>query len=84
MNSIGVVRHVDELGRVVIPAEVRQVLDIKIKDPLEIFIDKDKEIIILGKYAAGCVFCDTVTSNRFKGKLVCSDCSSSARNHSDT
>lgn len=81
MKSIGVVRHVDELGRVVIPIEVRKVLDIAEKDPLEIFIDSEKEIIILGKYAASCVFCNTVTSNRFKGKLVCPFCAASAKDY---
>lgn len=82
MKSTGVVRKVDELGRVVIPIEVRKVLDIAEKDPLEIFIDSEKEIIILGKYAASCVFCDTVTSDRFKGKLVCLPCAESAKDYS--
>ena len=48
MKSTGIVRKVDELGRVVIPIELRRVLDIEVKDALEIFTDDDK--IILKKY----------------------------------
>lgn len=48
MKSTGIVRKVDELGRVVIPIELRRTLDIHIKDPLEIYVDNDK--IILKKY----------------------------------
>lgn len=48
MKSTGIVRKVDELGRVVIPIELRRTLDIKEKDPIEIYVDDDK--IILRKY----------------------------------
>ncbi|MFE4525859.1 AbrB/MazE/SpoVT family DNA-binding domain-containing protein [Cytobacillus firmus] len=51
MKSIGVVRKVDELGRVVLPIELRRVFNIEIKDPLEIFVENDK--IILQKYNPG-------------------------------
>ncbi|EJP0467842.1 AbrB/MazE/SpoVT family DNA-binding domain-containing protein [Escherichia coli] len=51
MKSIGIVRKVDELGRIVIPRELRRVFDIEIKDPLEIFVEDDK--IILQKYNPG-------------------------------
>lgn len=51
MKSIGVVRKVDELGRIVLPMELRRVYDIQIKDPLEIFVEDDK--IILQKYNPG-------------------------------
>ncbi|TQS75354.1 AbrB/MazE/SpoVT family DNA-binding domain-containing protein [Ornithinibacillus gellani] len=50
MKSTGIVRKVDELGRVVIPIELRRTLDINIKDPLEIYVDNDK--IVLKKYKA--------------------------------
>lgn len=73
MKSTGVVRKVDELGRIVLPAEIRQSLDIKIKDPLEFFVDGEQ--IILKKYQPGCIFCggmEGVTS--FGGKLLCADC----------
>ncbi|MFD2045588.1 AbrB/MazE/SpoVT family DNA-binding domain-containing protein [Ornithinibacillus salinisoli] len=48
MKSTGIVRKVDELGRVVIPIELRRTLDINIKDPLEIYVDNDK--VVLKKY----------------------------------
>ncbi|WP_284140709.1 MULTISPECIES: AbrB/MazE/SpoVT family DNA-binding domain-containing protein [unclassified Virgibacillus] len=48
MKSTGIVRKVDELGRVVIPIELRRSLDINIKDPLEIYVDNDK--VVLKKY----------------------------------
>lgn len=50
MKSTGIVRKVDELGRVVIPKELRRVLDINEKDPMEIYVEDDK--IILKKYKA--------------------------------
>lgn len=75
MKSTGIVRKVDELGRVVIPIELRRTLDIEEKDALEIYVDADR--IILRKYepACSCVFCgnaDEVTN--FKGKNVCKEC----------
>ena len=69
MKSTGIVRKVDELGRVVIPIELRRNLDIEVKDALEIFVDG--EHIILKKYAPACIFCgqakDVVS---FKGKNI--------------
>ena len=73
MKSTGIVRKVDELGRVVIPIELRRTLDIEEKDALEIYVDSDR--IILRKYEPACVFCgnaDEVTN--FKGKNVCKEC----------
>ena len=73
MKSIGIVRKIDELGRIVLPIELRNKMDINTKDSVEIFVDNDK--IILKKYQPCCLFCgnaDNVTM--FKGKLVCRDC----------
>ena len=73
MKSIGIVRKIDELGRIVLPIELRNKMDINTKDSVEIFVDNDK--IILKKYQPCCVFCgnaDNVTM--FKVKLVCRDC----------
>lgn len=75
MKSTGIVRKVDELGRVVIPIELRRTLAIEEKDALEIYVDADR--IILRKYepACSCVFCgnaDEVTN--FKGKNICKEC----------
>ncbi|MBO5203838.1 MAG: AbrB/MazE/SpoVT family DNA-binding domain-containing protein [Clostridia bacterium] len=73
MKSTGVVRKVDELGRIVLPIEIRKVLDIKQKDAIEIFTDADK--IILQKYQPACVFCNNTDDVvYFNGKRICSDC----------
>ena len=73
MKSTGIVRKVDELGRVVLPMELRRTLGIGEKDPLEIHVDSDK--IILRKYEPGCVFCNNTTDIQlFNGKNVCRAC----------
>ena len=67
MKSTGIVRRVDELGRIVLPIELRRTLDIAEKDSVEIYVDKDT--IILKKFRSACTFCgegeDVID---FKGK----------------
>ncbi len=73
MKSTGIVRKVDELGRVVIPIELRRTLSIEQKDSLEIYVDGEK--IILRKYEPACVFCGNANGvEHFKGKIVCKSC----------
>ena len=73
MKSTGIVRKVDELGRVVLPIELRRTLDIAEKDALEIFIDSSN--IILKKYEPACIFCGNAKDiSVFKGKNICPDC----------
>jgi transcriptional pleiotropic regulator of transition state genes len=73
MKSTGIVRKVDELGRVVIPIELRRTLDIEEKDSLEIYVDGEK--IILKKYEPACVFCGNANGVvHFRGKNVCKSC----------
>lgn len=73
MKSTGIVRKVDELGRIVLPVEMRRTLDIAEKDALEIYVDGDS--IILRKYHESCVFCDSLRNViSFKGRNVCADC----------
>ncbi|MTI82084.1 MAG: AbrB/MazE/SpoVT family DNA-binding domain-containing protein [Firmicutes bacterium] len=75
MKSTGIVRKVDELGRVVIPIELRRTLGIEEKDALEIYVDDEK--IILRKYEPACVFCGNAADvQMFKGKQVCQECAS--------
>ena len=50
MKATGIVRRIDDLGRVVIPKEIRRTLRIREGDPLEIFVDRDGEVI-LKKYS---------------------------------
>ena len=73
MKSTGIVRKVDELGRIVLPKEIRTVMDIKEKDAIEIFTTSDQ--IILQKYHPACVFCNNVENViYFSGKRVCASC----------
>ena len=57
MKSTGIVRKVDELGRIVLPIELRRTLDIAEKDALEIYVDGST--IVLKKFRPSCVFCDS-------------------------
>lgn len=73
MKATGIVRKVDELGRIVLPIELRRTLDIAERDSLEIFVNDD--MIVLKKFQPTCVFCNggkNIVS--FKGKNVCSTC----------
>jgi transcriptional pleiotropic regulator of transition state genes len=73
MKATGIVRRVDELGRVVIPIELRRNLGIGEKDGLEIFVEAER--IILRKYEPCCVFCGNAEKiTHFKGKNVCDSC----------
>ncbi len=73
MKSTGIVRKVDELGRIVLPMEIRKLMDINIKDPIEIYTDEDR--IILAKYHPACIFCgDAEDVIFFGGKRVCRSC----------
>ncbi|MBQ3118690.1 MAG: AbrB/MazE/SpoVT family DNA-binding domain-containing protein [Clostridia bacterium] len=73
MKSTGIVRKVDELGRIVLPIELRRTLDIAEKDSLEIYVDDDR--IILRKYEPTCVFCGSSKDVlSFKGKNICPNC----------
>lgn len=73
MKSTGMVRKVDELGRIVLPAEIRQSMDINVRDALEIFTDGGR--IILQKYEPSCVFCTNVDGiTIYKNKRICADC----------
>ena len=79
MKSTGVVRKVDELGRIVVPIELRRTMDIAVKDTLEIFVEGDQ--IILKKYHPACMFCDdTQNVTPYKGKMVCNSCMEELRN----
>lgn len=73
MKSTGVVRKVDELGRIVVPIEIRNKLNISEKDPVEIFVEGKN--IVLKKFEPNCIFCgNTKNLTSFKDKLVCNKC----------
>ena len=63
----------DELGRIVLPIELRRSLDIAEKDALEIYVDGER--VILKKYQPACVFCGEARDiSNYKGKNICSEC----------
>ena len=74
MKSTGIIRKVDELGRVVIPIEIRNQFNIAEKDPIEIYVDGSS--IVLKKYEPNCIFCgNTENLINYNDKLICEDCS---------
>ncbi|MBQ7314893.1 MAG: AbrB/MazE/SpoVT family DNA-binding domain-containing protein [Clostridia bacterium] len=74
MKATGIIRNVDELGRIVIPKELRRKLEIEHGDAVEIFVDED--LIILRKYTPACIFCgdEAAEVQIYKGKKVCKAC----------
>ena len=73
MKSTGIVRKVDELGRIVLPVELRRSLNISERDALEIYVDGDR--IILRKEQNACVFCGAAQGlAEFKDRKVCPAC----------
>ncbi len=73
MKSTGIVRRVDELGRIVLPIELRRTLGIEEKDGVEIFVDGDT--IVLRKYQPGCVICGNVDSLAYIDNVpICQEC----------
>lgn len=73
MKSTGIIRKVDELGRIVLPIELRRTLDIAEHDEMEIYIENNQ--IILQKYEHNCVFCGSTQGLvQYKGKFICNKC----------
>lgn len=69
MKSTGIVRKVDELGRIVLPIELRKTLHINVKDPLEVYVDGDK--VILQKYEPSDIFTGSMNDLiEYKGKRI--------------
>ena len=79
MKSTGIVRKVDELGRIVLPIELRRTFNIEVKDALEIYVDE--ATIILKKYEPECIFCsDAKNITNYKGKNICQNCLNEFKN----
>jgi transcriptional pleiotropic regulator of transition state genes len=75
MKSIGVVRRLDRLGRIVLPAEVRKTFGLTEDSHLEIWIDLERGLIFLQSYMQGCIFCGSRNELvRISGKAVCREC----------
>jgi len=73
MKSLGIVRKIDNLGRITLPIELRRNLDVDFGDPLEIFTEGNS--IVLKKYEPNCVFCGSSKKlSQHKEKNVCEQC----------
>ena len=73
MKSTGIVRRIDELGRIVLPIELRRTLDIGERETMEIFVEGSS--VVLKKYRPTCIFCDSAKDIAiFKGKNICPKC----------
>ncbi len=73
MKKSGIVRKIDELGRITLPIEMRNSLDLSAGDGVEIYFENDA--ILLKKFAPSCIFCgDTLEVSEFKGKRICKKC----------
>lgn len=73
MKATGIIRPIDDLGRIVLPIELRKAMNINKKDLLEIFVNDST--IILKKYDKSCIFCaSTDNIQDFKGHSVCQNC----------
>lgn len=73
VKATGIVRRVDEMGRIVLPVELRRTLDISERDPLEIYVDGAS--IVLRKFRPNCIFCNSSRGvSEFRGKNVCQKC----------
>lgn len=82
MKSTGIVRRLDELGRVVIPIELRNKLNIVERDPMEIYVDGEN--IILKKYESTCIFCgNSKNLKEYKDKQICTSCLKKLNNLSE-
>lgn len=73
MRTTGIVRKLDDLGRIVLPIELRRTLDIAERDELEIYLEDDK--VVLKKYEPSCIFCGSTRGLvSYREKNVCTGC----------
>ena len=74
MKSLGIIRKIDELGRIVLPKELRDNFNLSQGDSLEIYTDKDSTIV-LKKHSPSCIFCGSESYlKEYKGNLICRQC----------
>lgn len=73
MKSTGIIRKVDELGRVVLPVEIRRRLDIAERDEVEFYLEDDR--VVLKKYEPSCIFCaSSCNLVNYHGRNICMEC----------
>jgi transcriptional pleiotropic regulator of transition state genes len=75
MKSTGIVRKLDKLGRVVIPVELRKTMEFVEREDLEIFVERDRIILMKYQPSEECVFCGSPEAvSNFKGRTICGNC----------
>lgn len=73
MKPIGIVKRIDDLGRILLPKNLRDSMHIKTDDPFELFVDENS--ILLKKYQPACIFCNSTEDvQKFKDKTICANC----------
>lgn len=73
MKATGIIRRLDDLGRIVLPIELRRSFGLNEHDRVEISVEEDR--IVLKKYEPNCVLCgETMDLREFQGKLLCRKC----------
>ncbi len=79
MKSLGIVRKLDELGRIVLPIETRKRLELSPGDGVEIFVERDR--VILKKYEPACIFCGNADDViNYNDKKICRRCLDELKN----
>ena len=72
-KDTGMIRRLDELGRIVIPIEIRNQFNIVEKDPIEIYVEDNS--IVLKKFEPNCIFCGKTNDLvEYKKRLICKKC----------
>lgn len=80
MANTGIIRKLDELGRIVIPVEIRNSFEMNEGDSIEIHVEN--ESVVLKKHICKCIFCgNTEDLEEFKEKLICPECKDSLNNN---
>lgn len=84
MKATGIVRKIDDLGRIVLPKELRETMNIDKKDPMEIYVEGNGTIV-LKKYQPACIFCGNAEDTlEYEGKVICSECINKINGKKDT
>ena len=80
MKATGIVRHVDEMGRLVVPKSIRTKLGLSSGSAVEFFVEGDQ--VILGKFSSVCIFCDSTEDlSEFSGRSLCKACIEKIKNN---
>ena len=73
MKSVGIIRKIDNLGRLCLPVEIRRILGLKLNTPVEFYLDGEN--VVIRKYEPSCVFCGEADNTvKFGDKLICPKC----------